>query len=190
MRGKPIARKIAEKIGRITPAHAGKTAAPQSYQHRREDHPRACGENLRSEKTESRKVGSPPRMRGKPPAQPHRSRPSRITPAHAGKTSADEVIIPACGDHPRACGENVLVRRDGRSDRGSPPRMRGKHVLPLSGDKRAGITPAHAGKTYIKKYKIKLIEDHPRACGENPHGNGVNVWAGGSPPRMRGKQCS
>ena len=149
MRGKPIARKIAEKIGRITPAHAGKTAAPQSYQHRREDHPRACGENLRSEKTESRKVGSPPRMRGKPPAQPHRSRPSRITPAHAGKTSADEVIIPACGDHPRACGENVLVRRDGRSDRGSPPRMRGKPGVLRNDSMKERITPAHAGKTAL-----------------------------------------
>ena len=24
-------------------------------------------------------------------------------------------------------------------------------------------------------------------CGENSNGNGVNLWAGGSPPRVRGK---
>ena len=65
--------------------------------------------------------------------------------------------------------------------------MRGKQERMSSRCGRLRITPAHAGKTYIKKYKIKLIEDHPRACGENYRQRNIGMLHKGSPPRMRGK---
>ena len=50
-----------------------------------------------------------------------------------------------------------------------------------------GITPAHAGKTHPDKQRLNLIEDHPRACGENLTLYLEDGYIEGSPPRMRGK---
>ena len=71
---------------RITPAHAGKTAAPHTELLFQTDHPRACGENYTREGSRAVVRGSPPRMRGKHPSLEFLGRGERITPAHAGKT--------------------------------------------------------------------------------------------------------
>ena len=90
------------------------------------DHPRACGENTILSATRYFIAGSPPRMRGKLNYYLARKLRERITPAHAGKTSAFFTIATCAKDHPRACGENaVTLLRDCRRG-GSPPRMRGK----------------------------------------------------------------
>ena len=72
---------------------------------------------------------------------------SRITPAYAGKRSANEVCSHLNRDHPRLCGE----KQSGHSRRcvfqGSPPPMRGKGELPCAVDSPDGITPAYAGKS-------------------------------------------
>ena len=91
----------------------------------------------------------------------------RITPAHAGKTYIVYPSRSTSQDHPRACGENFLSIRSIHLPSGSPPRMRGKLSL-FSGIVRiTGITPAHAGKTYVEEIVDLDSEDHPRACGEN-----------------------
>ena len=45
MRGKPEQCGLSRRGGRITPAHAGKTWSGPLLPHRKQDHPRACGEN-------------------------------------------------------------------------------------------------------------------------------------------------
>ena len=71
---------------RITPAYAGKRDLVISGSGDIEDHPRVCGEKLRTGERKGCKGGSPPRMRGKGPrgAGPHGRK--RITPAYAGKS--------------------------------------------------------------------------------------------------------
>ena len=49
----------------ITPADAGKTMGNGARNHRQEDHPRGCGENINQMDYTIRYSGSPPRMRGK-----------------------------------------------------------------------------------------------------------------------------
>ena len=71
---------------RITPAHAGKTFPYPSYIYSSEDHPRACGENLKPLQSCVDMLGSPPRMRGKHENPSKGATATRITPAHAGKT--------------------------------------------------------------------------------------------------------
>ena len=70
---------------------------------------------------------------------------------------------------------------------GSPPRMRGKeedhHQRPGGGR----ITPAHAGKSYCSRRRGSDPQDHPRVCGEKHTAQRAIGYAGGSPPRMRGK---
>ena len=73
----------------ITPAHAGKTFFHPCPHKREKDHPRACGENGNPDLKIQGILGSPPRMRGKLFGTISRTRRRRITPAHAGKTSAN-----------------------------------------------------------------------------------------------------
>ena len=147
MRGKPLLILDVQLVQRITPAHAGKTATALERVEDKSDHPRACGENEILERREGRRLGSPPRMRGKlwllPLVYQHR----RITPAHAGKTRLDSNFGILPPDHPRACGENMIHPRTKLVNNGSPPRMRGKRGRKYPADKHARITPAHAGKT-------------------------------------------
>ena len=73
---------------RITPAHAGKTKTEKDEPKKEQDHPRACGENLKTLRSGVGQSGSPPRMRGKLDNGLAASYGVRITPAHAGKTAA------------------------------------------------------------------------------------------------------
>ena len=111
----------------------------------------------------------------------------RITPAGAGKT----LILPtrSCAekDHPRRCGENLLMWLARGRQQGSPPQVRGKlsHTSPALISSR--ITPAGAGKTL----QVTLVpiedKDHPRRCGENVQQNFGMAGKLGSPPQVRGK---
>ena len=92
----------------------------------REDHPRACGENIEVTLDGWSSTGSPPRMRGKPAHSPQSAERRRITPAHAGKTASPRRSPAAVKDHPRACGENLVSYLPPFMTEGSPPRMRGK----------------------------------------------------------------
>ena len=92
-------------------------------------------------------------------------------------------------DHPRRCGENLLMWLARGRQQGSPPQVRGKlsHTSPALISSR--ITPAGAGKT--PQVTLVPIEDkdHPRRCGENPTRWRPTNLQRGSPPQVRGKLC-
>ena len=96
---------------RITPADAGKTGLLAFPPCADRDHPRGCGENSRRKVERMIVDGSPPRMRGKPDRVLAKSEQIRITPAGAGKTVKSSVTTPPGADHPRVCGENIVMRR-------------------------------------------------------------------------------
>ena len=50
----------------------------------------------------------------------------------------------------------------------------------------SGITPAHAGNTISATIFLRLLGDHPRACGEYQEKLLHKIGVVGSPPRMRG----
>ena len=147
---------------RITPAHAGKTHPSHAPLQPRSDHPRACGENPVFLSSNSRLPGSPPRMRGKPARQRREHLGRRITPAHAGKTSKRRLPLCRRSDHPRACGENREAMKELGIEVGSPPRMRGKLPGQEKVDFRPRITPAHAGKTNMRKWRISVVDPSPQ----------------------------
>ena len=126
-------------------------------------------------------------MRGKRTAYEIQKGVGGITPAHAGKTRSHRKAPRSSRDHPRACGENPFILPGGEAFPGSPPRMRGKLFVWEEGEARAGITPAHAGKTAALHASTMLWRDHPRACGENSGMDVALMMTQGSPPRMRGK---
>ena len=109
MRGKQERAVGIVQQSRITPADAGKTAARSWQTHQSWDHPRGCGENMRSFGVASVVKGSPPRMRGKRLLTRSSRQYSGITPADAGKTKTNQRTAKHDEDHPRGCGENLNI---------------------------------------------------------------------------------
>ena len=126
VRGKPTGLRKAIHAPRLIPARAGKTRGLLTASDACPAHPRACGENSCWVKPAPVRMGSSPRVRGKPrPAREHRRR-SRLIPARAGKTASIEAAHSCAWAHPRACGENLMITRRWRVCQGSSPRVRGK----------------------------------------------------------------
>ena len=187
MRGKVSTSVKHIRGSRITPAHAGKRM--QKYQKILffQDHPRTCGEKAEFFKIECSDLGSPPHMRGKELLQNTTKLVQRITPAHAGKRRKQTVTVHLAMDHPRTCGEKQCFCYETTKILGSPPHMRGKEYIAeveLSGGR---ITPAHAGKRFLKSDCKPLNWDHPRTCGEKLNRQNFLTASTGSPPHMRGK---
>ena len=115
-------------------------------------------------------AGSSPHMRGKFIAVIQVDVQRRITPACAGKSPAPAHTPTFRRDHPRIRGEK-LVREFVKSlPRGSPPHTRGKVYLQLAPARGRGITPAYAGKSFIRYATTAAQKDHPRIRGEKRAG--------------------
>lgn len=88
---------------------------------------------------------------------------------------------------PRICGEKQRRAMGSSSERGTPPRARGKvgdHAVHLNQD---GITPACAGKRITNICLVSLEREHPRMRGEKETREHKKLETGGSPPHARGK---
>ena len=117
--------------------------------------------------------GSSPRMRGKLTSQIIQAREAGLIPAHAGKTQRRNPVRIPFPAHPRACGENFIFFPNSKSRGGSSPRMRGKQLSGRGHERRGGLIPAHAGKTFRRGTVLRTARAHPRACGENTERSGV-----------------
>ena len=89
--------------------------------------------------------------------------------------------------HPRVCGEDADRHRRRPGWRGSPPRMRGRHLVGGVRRDAVGLTPAYAGKTSPVGAATGMSGAHPRVCGEDLIASGIAAISPGSPPRMRGR---
>ena len=86
-------------------------------------------------------------MRGKGFVHRHDILRQGITPAYAGKRTTIAGLPFSSWDHPRVCGEKCDGMQEMAGLSGSPPRMRGKEIVATDPLRRAGITPAYAGKS-------------------------------------------
>ena len=110
-----------------------------------------------------------------------------ITPACAGKSEVVSVLLVGLLDHPRACGEKVMLSCRRLFAIGSPPRVQGKGWVGTLVRGEVGITPACAGKS-MKRYPLPCFaKDHPRVRGEKAVVKPQCQSRTGSPPRVRGK---
>ena len=130
----------------ITPACAGKSVLLQSGSVVNGDHPRVCGEKGGGGDASRDELGSPPRVRGKVERLTNEKHLPGITPACAGKSSSVRTTSAVRWDHPRVCGEKLMLCHRLRPGRGSPPRVRGKGLCFYTLWDLLGITPACAGK--------------------------------------------
>ena len=134
--------------------------------------------------------GSPPRVRGKAVVTRLRSRTVGITPACAGKRGANLYSGSCAEDHPRVCGEKCNANFRSMMDYGSPPRVRGKAMVPAEILLLIRITPACAGKSALTVQRSLSSRDHPRVCGEKSTALREHSLPKGSPPRVRGKAAA
>ena len=193
---------------RLIPAHAGKTLEAVGLHGFGPAHPRSRGENPCARSPTGATVGSSPLTRGKHVQESCGLAPSRLIPAHAGKT-ADGVhfCVPFGGSspltrgkpasagksaarrvaHPRSRGENEGYSLDGRLDPGSSPLTRGKPLTICSSQSYRRLIPAHAGKTARVTWSLRPRWAHPRSRGENCSRKSQPGYPPGSSPLTRGK---
>ena len=136
--------------------------------------------------TGSALAGSSPRMRGTLRVHHSFGGLIGIIPAYAGNTGTRNIFYKHRGDHPRVCGEHVMMVGSFRLSKGSSPRMRG--TQPTFGWVKGyeGIIPAYAGNTCIRPSAVEGRWDHPRVCGEHSKNTNRDMYREGSSPRMRG----
>ena len=144
-----------------------------------------CGNHVNYGLVAHSQAGSPPRVR-----EPHLClKPIlqliRITPACAGTTSDLMRVPPVLWDHPRVCGNHVLLFSVRSPGLGSPPRVREPRHKPRPTPRTNRITPACAGTTYAGDDNLLPARDHPRVCGNHLRPRQYGLGTVGSPPRVR-----
>ena len=109
-----------------------------------------------------------------------------IIPACAGNTPYFFIFGSCNRDHPRVCGEHIIIRHSMIQKLGSSPRVRGTPPRISRLFCVAGIIPACAGNT-LSSQQLRLYRwDHPRVCGEHSISASRMGWFLGSSPRVRG----
>ncbi len=170
----------------IIPACAGNTSSSSSSSRRRRDHPRVCGEHRLRGHGHAVFVGSSPRVRGTLLVPRGRLVRRGIIPACAGNTDWRSSRGGAPGDHPRVCGEHLILTLQLIVIAGSSPRVRGTPVAAHVHARVRGIIPACAGNTRAAWTARRPWRDHPRVCGEHPIRLMRTSMNSGSSPRVRG----
>ena len=146
-RGKPAREQGGQDVGRLIPAHAGKTCVGMRSTRRRRAHPRSRGENMPCPSPAWTQPGSSPLTRGKRNRWGSSENRSRLIPAHAGKTSWTSRTSSRAWAHPRSRGENAPAMTPAARPAGSSPLTRGKPLCRVRDTRPMGLIPAHAGKT-------------------------------------------
>ena len=108
-----------------------------------------------------------------------------ITPARAGKTYRQSLLLLRSRDHPRSCGKDQTKIKKKLDALGSPPLVRERPSFRAIVHRHAGITPARAGKTITPFFFIRRLWDHPRSCGKDTRIFTQDAGNRGSPPLVR-----
>ena len=166
-RGKRTCPETAAAHERLIPAHAGKTLTLPTRVAMSAAHPRSRGENETAGRRKDRPSGSSPLTRGKPRTRRAWVAPSRLIPAHAGKTSRPGRWTGERPAHPRSRGENSVMFDLSKLVSGSSPLTRGKPGTVVGKHPRERLIPAHAGKTTTYSVRFSRRAAHPRSRGEN-----------------------
>ena len=86
------------------------------------------------------------------------------------------------------CGEKFRYVMQGIVQGKSPPRVRGKGLLPTARSSCRRITPACAGKSRSLRMPGMACWDHPRVCGEKAACRTLSVGRKGITPACAGKR--
>ncbi len=170
----------------IIPACAGNTRPSSTCRRCSRDHPRVCGEHVRSITELCLSTGSSPRVRGTQNLVSVVLVGFGIIPACAGNTLAAEGLRVDVRDHHRVCGEHLILTFQLMLIARSSPRVRGTPGRVPRFGTTPRIIPACAGNTRACPSSTLWPWDHPRVCGEHSVLASVENRTAGSSPRVRG----
>ena len=173
--------------GGSSPLTRGKHGGAVMRRKARRAHPRSRGENRVIAAFSCCLRGSSPLTRGKLAERLLRRAQGRLIPAHAGKTTDEELAAGESGAHPRSRGENRITRTTRVIAAGSSPLTRGKPRNSSARVTRGRLIPAHAGKTFRSLFATFPLVAHPRSRGENARYVSPQASSDGSSPLTRGK---
>ena len=145
-----------------------------------------CGEHPQPRTFRYDLTGSSPHVRGALIAVCRVAVRDGIIPACAGSTLTVSVSSPVAWDHPRMCGEHLLLVDAQSSRPGSSPHVRGALWSIFGADWSRGIIPACAGSTRLYRTTYQPMRDHPRMCGEHQVRDTLYGTTQGSSPHVRG----
>ena len=184
--GTPCYRRRGSDRNGIIPACAGNTGRRCGCHEHVRDHPRVCGEHPFSSIVHNPPGGSSPRVRGTQIKLEETIWSAGIIPACAGNTAHMICLELPTRDHPRVCGEHMILLPSILFLSGSSPRVRGTRGHARCFEGRAGIIPACAGNTCKVSSSVFSAWDHPRVCGEHKPRRRQPTARPGSSPRVRG----
>ena len=170
---------------RIISAHAENSISRAIGKRNKQDHLRACGEQVFTYLDLLAAHGSSPRMRRTVKSHRVNAGQCRIISAHAENSVLIGTNFSAVKDHLRACGEQGFGYNKFASYVGSSPRMRrtvrdNPYIFDI-----LRIISAHAENSLPPYVKLNISKDHLRACGEQTKKIRIITKALGSSPRMR-----
>ena len=113
--------------GGIIPACAGSTPKSLTSILTSRDHPRMCGEHAIRDTSSVPRVGSSPHVRGALEQLHGHGAVRGIIPACAGSTRLKNRSPVSLRDHPRMCGEHLVIDGAAPTETGSSPHVRGAH---------------------------------------------------------------
>ena len=151
------------------------------------DHLRVCGADGVGSSRGLAQLGSPPRVRSRPPPSARTVAMPGITSACAEQTPWQWVGVNGNGDHLRVCGADCALRAAAVSLAGSPPRVRSRQQCKMDGCDRPGITSACAEQTSSISPLRPRPGDHLRVCGADVVASRAYRSGRGSPPRVRSR---
>lgn len=88
---------------------------------------------------------------------------------------------------PRVCGDDGKRARHADTERGTPPRVRGRRTASQAEDERVRKTPACAGTTRAWMVRMTSPAEDPRVCGDDGGASPCPAAHRGRPPRVRGR---
>ena len=145
-----------------------------------------CGADLNESARHSAVSGSPPRVRSRQSTSAQRMVPRRITSACAEQTWGNRPHPNDGWDHLRVCGADPKTMTRLTARKGSPPRVRSR-LLGCAADEVDGITSACAEQTMPCSRPRASVGDHLRVCGADILQFLFDLFAKGSPPRVRSR---
>ena len=171
----------------ITSACAEQTTFTGAVFRTSEDHLRVCGADVFRLSGTLETPGSPPRVRSRQPSRAWMVAPDGITSACAEQTGFLHCDAARSWDHLRVCGADYPIHRPARRRRGSPPRVRSRHVGGRRTGRPVGITSACAEQTSFARRSSSAMRDHLRVCGADDGHRTDMTLDDGSPPRVRSR---
>ena len=173
--------------GRFTPTCVGTTRSGRRAGTGPSVHPHVCGDDCRGSRCLRQRIGSPPRVWGRPSLTAVGENACRFTPTCVGTTGVMVDAKSRTPVHPHVCGDDSPAKRMVLRPVGSPPRVWGRLTLEAHVFAAGRFTPTCVGTTGSTGASLRLWSVHPHVCGDDRNGYGYGLGFCGSPPRVWGR---